>query len=416
MRRFAFVRHTITLLALTATSAFAQTTHYSVHAGRFSMPGVDEAEMARMQQMMGGAMPQQSGPAGAFSFGKNLHLRLTKGRTAIPEALHALPPGGQLPPAVTLVPSGGTYTDEAPEMEKPNARISIYWGCGDTVRAGQPMVIDTSKLSQADFAKRIPWQAGAQGPRCPAGQACWPNERDKRTVPFNSSLVGDHKVNAAGVPNINFALAGGQDFMDRFTMRSSGDAANGIQVSWDSMANARAYFLMAAEGNEKGRANEVVIWTSAEIADMGSASFTYIPGSVVTRWLASKLMLPASTTQCTIPKGVFKTKDVAVMGSAYGPEAYFSNPPRPANAGANWAPEWSATVRYASYSITGPGMDERNSTHSNRASRNSNNAPSAPGAPDQSGQSGQSESLGPSGATGAVIKGAGEALKGIFGR
>lgn len=74
MRRFAFVRHTITLLALAATGAFAQTTHYSVHAGRFSMLGVDEAEMARMQQMMGGAMPQQSGPAGAFSFGKSYSI------------------------------------------------------------------------------------------------------------------------------------------------------------------------------------------------------------------------------------------------------------------------------------------------------------------------------------------------------
>src|SRR3546814_8772822 len=33
---------------------------------------------------------------------------------------------------------------------------------------------------------------------------------------------------------------------------------------------------------------------------------------------------------------------------AYGPEADFSYPPRPKNAPASWAPDWTARVRYKS--------------------------------------------------------------------
>jgi len=45
---------------------------------------------------------------------------------------------------------------------------------------------------------------------------------------------------------------------------------------------------------------------------------------------------------------------------AYGPEANFAYPPRPANAKTPWKPEWTARVRYRSNStwlLNGPDMD-----------------------------------------------------------
>ena len=44
---------------------------------------------------------------------------------------------------------------------------------------------------------------------------------------------------------------------------------------------------------------------------------------------------------------------------AFGPEANFAYPPRPANPATPWAPDWSARVRYrsmTSWMIGGPAM------------------------------------------------------------
>ena len=42
---------------------------------------------------------------------------------------------------------------------------------------------------------------------------------------------------------------------------------------------------------------------------------------------------------------------------AYGPEADFSFPPRPANATAAWRPEWVAKSRFRSTTMVIPGME-----------------------------------------------------------
>jgi hypothetical protein len=92
---------------------------------------------------------------------KRLHLEVSspKGMPANPEATHDIPPVQNMGPTLPLVPPDAGRTNEGrpgerPEkFEKPKMRMVIYWGCSDTVRPGQPYVIDTEKASPTEFGK-----------------------------------------------------------------------------------------------------------------------------------------------------------------------------------------------------------------------------------------------------------------------
>ncbi|MDT9151078.1 hypothetical protein RSW37_25440, partial [Escherichia coli] len=60
----------------------------------------------------------------------------------------------------------------------------------------------------------------------------------------------------------------------------------------------------------------------------------------------------------TIPAEVIKAAGEALMVNlqAYGPQADFAYPPRPADARKAWKPEWIARVRFRSSTMLLPGM------------------------------------------------------------
>ena len=95
------------------------------------------------------------------SSGKRLRLEVNspKGLPSDPQATHDIPPVQNMGPTLPLIPpdTGRTYEGrpgERPEkFEKPKMRMVIYWGCSETVRPGQPYVIDTEKAGPAEFGK-----------------------------------------------------------------------------------------------------------------------------------------------------------------------------------------------------------------------------------------------------------------------
>src|SRR3546814_11518960 len=68
------------------------------------------------------------------------------------------------------------------------------------------------------------------------------------------------------------------------------------------------------------------------------------------RLIGEKVVMPPSQTTCAVPAEVKAAAGAMMMTPlyAYGPEADFSYPPRPKNAPASWAPDWTARVRYKS--------------------------------------------------------------------
>ena len=317
-------------------------------AAGMSMPGMP----AMAAGMMGGR--SQSG--------RNLRLQLGSQQAASgePKAEHDIPPGMNMGPLLPLVTprrepaARGGETHEG--MERPRGRMLIYWGCGDAVRTGQPVVVDFAGVAEG----KTPPNMVSHAVNRPSGPAFgrsktygdWPNAEQPKPVPADASLRGEHLVKGNYAPEIKFALD--RDFMDRVEL-----AAAGNTVRWNAIGGATGYFatLMGAQSQD-----EIVFWSSSEVQEMGGALMDYLPPAEVARLIREKVVLPTQTLQCAVPGEVLKKAGTPMFNFiAYGDEANFAQPPRPQDAKVAWEPKWAAKVRFKSTAslLLGEGADGR---------------------------------------------------------
>ncbi len=296
----------------------------------------------------------------------NLRLELGSGRrpTGTPMAEHLPPQALNAGPSLPLV------TPESRPMPVTNpanlgtggggasGRMLIYWGCGERARGG-PIEIDLARLSQGRTQPGMggftfqPMMPPSASNNATVGE--WPNERSRVQIPANGSLVGDHVIRGNYSPEIRFALQQGQDFLAPVAITGNERSASGsVPVAWRSVPNARAYFVMASGARADGT---IVIWSSSEV-QLAQAYFDYLSEGEIARLLQARVLLNAQTTQCTVPAEVGSAVESAsLMVTAFGPEANFSHPARPANAGRGWAPEWVMKLRTRSAYVGMLGMD-----------------------------------------------------------
>ena len=348
----------------------------------FSMPGMPEEGGA--SGLLGGLMGGNSfgGSMGMGARGKVMDTELyVRAHPSGIEGTHAIPGAMNMGPSLLLVPHrpqpaerGTTTRDETPDRsEKPKGRILLYWGCGDSIRPGQPKVLDFAKQDYAEFAQFFSSHGGAsKGVQGRPGHSLWPNERDNKRVPDNASLEGEHAVSGNGVPpTLKFAVSQAHDFLPKVQLKTRGVPKDGVQVEWNGMQHAKGYFLHAqgaAEG--PGGAQDMIFWSSSEKPDNGWSLMTYQSPAQITKLLQQKVILQPSTTNCTVPKGIFDKAEGAMLNMiAYGNELNVSHPPRPEKAPANWQPEWTARVRIKSTGMTMLGMED--SREAQRGGRNS---------------------------------------------
>lgn len=286
----------------------------------------------------------------------------SRANPSLGEAQQAVP-AGFLSPALKLqapketrgrVPDNDTSVIE-PETEKPQGRILLYWGCGSTVRAGQPKVLDMANASAADLARFfVSRRATQRGTHVAVGRPVWPSPPDARMVPATASLAGEHSFSGSGVPEgFRFQIAAAQDLMPALNLQTQ-DSGGATQLNWTGAPTARAYFASAMGGNER---NEMVLWTSSEQPDTGMGLMDYQTNAAVDRWLREKVLLAPSTTSCTVPKGVLGKEGGMLRVIAYGSELNLAHPPRPANPNAPWEPLWAVKVRVKSVASAMPGME-----------------------------------------------------------
>ena len=109
------------------------------------------------------------------------------------------------------------------------------------------------------------------------------------------------------------------------------------------------------------------MWSSAEVAGASSELLNYLTGSYIDKWLKQKVLLPSTSTSCTVPKGIFAGSggggggEMGGMGMltmiAYGPETNIVYPPKPADPKQPWNPEWNVRVRTKSTAFAMLGLD-----------------------------------------------------------
>jgi len=336
------------------------------------MGGGAASPMGMLGSMFGGGAGAKNtfGMTQAASAGRWVDVTLYTSRNpSLAEALQSVPQGTQLAPTLKLMspveekgrpvrPDDDSV--DQPEYERPKGKMLLYWGCGETVRPGQPRVVDFATAAPADFQKFfIARRATQRGAHSAVGRPHWPSRDDTRMVPANASLVGEHGFTGQGVPEgFKITIPAAQDLMPAIEL-SQRDAGGVTTLEWKALPTARAYFIAAMgakEGSRGGDSAEIVFWTSSEEPDTGSGLIDYQTNAAVDRWLKEKVLLAPSTTTCAVPKGIFGQGAMLRM-IAYGSELNLAHPPRPTDPKIAWEPQWAAKVRVKSVANAMLGMD-----------------------------------------------------------
>lgn len=300
------------------------------------------------QPSMEQVMAMMSGGGG--SVGHTLDLRLaSKTKPAgAPKADHFVPPPVQMGPSLPLIaPVRAIATPTPGEMPRPQGRMIIYWGCGERAGAGQPTIIDFSKLAAGELPPAWKAMQGAAravyGPTNAPGFGRWPNEQDPRTLPPSSSVIGAHRIAGNYSPEIAFSLA--QDFMPGLGLMEAGTLPSGAaRLRWTPAANATGYALAMFGSNQSG---DVIMWSSGKTAAMPVLDF--LAPAEVKRLVGTGAVLPPSTSECLLPAEVAAASPMGMVTMiGYGPEAHFSDSPK--------APKWTARARFKTTSSVMRGM------------------------------------------------------------
>ncbi len=301
--------------------------------------------------LTGAGANRSSGPG----YVRNLRLELgSPRRAAAPQADHFIPAGLHAGPSLPLVSPEPNRAPTTP-WQGPgggdggaNARLIIYFGCGEHARAGQPVEIDLGRLARTGQVPPGMAQLAIQGMNGPNASNSatfgeWPNQRSRTTIPADGSLVGAHRIAGNYSPEINFTLAQGQDFLAPIRITQNSRSASGaVPVAWQSVPNATGYFLMAV--GSRGD-NTLVMWSSSEVQFNQMGAFDYLSPAEVARLIQQRVVLQPATTQCTVPAEFSQgLQGASLMMTAFGPEANFAAP-RPAAAPRTWRPEWTVKLR-----------------------------------------------------------------------
>lgn len=302
--------------------------------------------------------------AGMMGRGDSHELTLRLGSRLDPggapaKAEHFMPAGARLGASVPLVTPkpgpAGVREDRYPDQfQQPKGRLLIYWGCGAKAGPGQPVVIDFSKLAKGQvppnlFSTRVPAETGPT-PGNSRTYGDWPNGERSRQISAQSSLVGQHRITGNYSPEIAFGLD--QDFMAGLRPRTAGGAQGATELSWDAIGEATGYYAWVMGGKDMGReqGGDMVWWSSSATQEFGGGLWDWLSPATVGRLVGQKVVLPPSQTRCTIPAEVRQAAGEMMMGFlyAYGPEANFAYPDKPADPKVAWHPKWTAKVRYRS--------------------------------------------------------------------
>ena len=368
------------LLALPVASQQSKgpKTQLWLDVGTHSMAGMPNMTSglggAAMRMFGGEAMQNHYGSAKYSGLpGKYVDIAMLNQLNPGAEAEDLIPAGLQLGKTLPLLPpkaqprtEGGTPDSQQP-MQDAKARILIYWGCGTTVRPGQPKEIKFEVKNGKVSMSGTQYASAMQGRYAPnrdvnvgPSYALWPNEKMRKMVPEGGSLVGNHKIAGAKVPeSLQFDLTQQQDFMPQIALNSSGDPATGQTFTWRPVDRATGYFMtaMGAQGDA------MVFWSSSEVGEAGMGAMDWLTPSTVQKWIGEKVVLAPSVTTCAIPKGIFAGEGGQAGGGvmqmiAYGPESNIVYPPKPSDPklAAAWHPEWNVRVRNKSTTTAMLGM------------------------------------------------------------
>jgi hypothetical protein len=316
-------------------------------------------------------------------------------------AQQAVPTGAQqgatlplLPPPPPAPNQPSPWDEPRREMPQDGERrdfrmvIKYYWGCGPTVREGQPRTATFDTRNMQSYGQFLQGRSERdRGATSNNRSSTWPNRESHRAWQPRASLAGDHAVTGEGLPaSLRFQIGAAQDFMGELGLRASGSPTGVVTLNWTGLPTATAYFANAngfeVDADSGGEVSEMtmIFWSASQTPDPGDGLLGFLSNANQDRFLADRTLLPVGTTTCQIPAGIFaRTQMITINGVAYGRELNLVHPARPTDPRVPWNQEWTARVRVKSASsiMMMPGMGNAVAAGPGRSS-------SAPAAPDPS--------------------------------
>jgi hypothetical protein len=301
-----------------------------------------------------------------------------------PQAAHAIPPAMAMGPSLALKtpkPEPGRESRETrtpDDFERPKGKLLLFWGCGETARPGQPIVIDFASLAAGQVPANLFDGERVRIANPPTASSWptwggWPNDDkpSKQGVPSAASLLGPHKVTGNYTPDIDFTLS--QDWLAGLEMAQAQLPSGALRLSWNAVPGATAHFsqmIGGAEGSE-AEGGTMVFWSSSDVQTFISGLSDYIAPAEAARLVGKKQLMPPAQTNCAIPKeAIAATQGGMISLVAHGPEANFVYPPRPADPKVPWVQEWTVKARFVSRTgaVAGMDMPERQSASTDKPS------------------------------------------------
>lgn len=220
--------------------------------------------------------------------------------------------------------------------------IRLYWGCSETVPAGQPKVFRPADLAPAEREawRRMATQSG--GIEKPDWtEAAWPNAKQAPGAPGRpgqakskpGSLKGSYTLRTTYLGDAPFAVSDPVDFLEGVTFTSpmpgkkGPDLKRAIPVAWKPIPNVLGYSLFAtAIKGEK----LMIMWAAGQNSG-GMTGMSGFPSMAEVRELVQKgIFLPPTTNACAIPAGIFEGAQGAMVHmTAFGPGQAFEAPNMP---------------------------------------------------------------------------------------
>lgn len=308
---------------------------------------------------MGDMMRMMRGGTAQVQHDLTLQLGSSQAAAGDPKADHS--PGAYqvlplITPRETVAPVPEESVEEQPTMpEKPRGRMLIYWGCGEHAGPGQPVVFDFSKILSGQPLPRLPFVPVHHQNPPSAGRyktfGEWPHGRNQEQPP--ALLAGPHSVHGNYSPDIKFTLPANRDYMPPLMIDASTKTpAGATMLAWQPVAGATGYFaaMFGASPGKDGNDPTIVMWSSSALQTFaGGGLLDYLAPGEVERLIGQKVVMPPSQTKCAIPAEVTGGAPMGMLSMiAYGEEANFADPPRPADPHVPWNISWTAKVRYKS--------------------------------------------------------------------
>lgn len=312
-------------------------------------------------------------------------MRMATGGSSGPMKMLALDLGSKLPAApppasaehgvstamnmgTTLAlraPKKGSGTTPSDEFERPKGKLLLFWGCGETARSGQPVVIDFAKAAAGELPANLFAGERVRISRPPSASTWptyvyWPNSErpnGSKPVPANASLLGNHKVTGNFAPEMAFSLQ--QDWMQGVAMKQQKMPSGAVTLQWNVVPGATGHFAQMVSGKDSKDGPTVVFWSSSEVQTFYSALSDFVAPSEAARLVTRKQLMAPAQISCAVPKEAIAAAEAGILLlTTHGPEQNIVHPPRPKDPKVDWVQEWSVKARFVSRSGAILGMED----------------------------------------------------------